>query len=393
MKILRWTLISLLVALLAMTFVVACGDDDDDDDDNDTSSDDDDDDNDDNDDDDTVDPFVQAEENPGTWVWVPVEGAVCRDGSPTGFGLRLQDGADKLVVYMQGGGACYDQGSCDDNPSSFGENDMTSWAPGNGFDGILNDDNTANPVKDYNFVFVPYCTGDLHVGSNPDSFVPGVDGTQQFVGFGNFGLFMDKIKPYFTEITKIFLTGESAGGFGTVLNYTQVADTFDTLPVAHLDDSGPLFADDDALAPCYQALVRYMWNVDESIPDGCTDCSQVNGDGISNMHIYLANTYTNGSFGLFSTTADETIRDFFGAGQDDCSGTTPIPADVFEDGLIDLRDNVLEPTGKWSTYFVDDDYHTIIHSEPEFYTTTVDSVALTDWIADILAGTPSQVGP
>src|SRR5687767_3519934 len=35
---------------------------------------------------------------PGEWTWIPVDGAKCRDGSPTGFGVRPQTGSKKLVL-------------------------------------------------------------------------------------------------------------------------------------------------------------------------------------------------------------------------------------------------------------------------------------------------------
>ena len=70
-------------------------------------------------------PFEEAEQNPGEWVWIPVEGTSCRDGSPTGMGVRLQEGADKLVIYLEGGGACFSILTCAlYNPDHFSEEDF-----------------------------------------------------------------------------------------------------------------------------------------------------------------------------------------------------------------------------------------------------------------------------
>ena len=47
--------------------------------------------------------FKEAEANMGQWTWVDVAGAQCRDGSATSLGVRLQENADDLVIFMEGG--------------------------------------------------------------------------------------------------------------------------------------------------------------------------------------------------------------------------------------------------------------------------------------------------
>ena len=65
---------------------------------------------------------------PGDWTWIPVDGAVCRDGSGTGFGVRPSaTGSDKLVIYLEGGGACFNGTTCGINPGSFGSAAFTAW--------------------------------------------------------------------------------------------------------------------------------------------------------------------------------------------------------------------------------------------------------------------------
>src|SRR5688572_12467677 len=48
----------------------------------------------------------------GIWTWVPFSDALCADGSTTGLGIH-RNGDDKtLLLYLQGGGACWDAESC-----------------------------------------------------------------------------------------------------------------------------------------------------------------------------------------------------------------------------------------------------------------------------------------
>ncbi len=53
-------------------------------------------------------------------------------------------------------------------------------------------------------------------------------------------------------MTKVLLTGISAGGFGAAANYPQVARAFAPVPVYDLDDSGPPGAEDPYLPKCLQ---------------------------------------------------------------------------------------------------------------------------------------------
>lgn len=173
---------------------------------------------------------------PGQWTWVGFPEARCRDGSETGIGVRYGAG-DGLVIYFQGGGACFNSFTCTANPSKHDEGDfagVAAQANGGIFDG-----GAGNPVGDWSFIFVPYCTGDVHAGSNADQAVPDVPGVQQFVGYRNVEAYLERIVPTFAGVEHVLVTGESAGGFGAAFNYDRIADAFPRTRVTLLDDSGP----------------------------------------------------------------------------------------------------------------------------------------------------------
>ncbi|MGH6951956.1 MAG: pectin acetylesterase-family hydrolase, partial [Vitreimonas sp.] len=79
-----------------------------------------------------------------------------------------------LVIYFDGGGACWDDITCAVPllASSRNANDgfyKAELLPGddpNRMRGIFDLANPANPVRNWSFVFVPYCTGDVHSGAN-----------------------------------------------------------------------------------------------------------------------------------------------------------------------------------------------------------------------------------
>ncbi len=92
---------------------------------------------------------------------------ICRDSSATGVVIRLGDRKSKWVIFLQGGGACFVPENCASNASSYTEENLNNAIASHGFmyRGILNYEMPENIVKDWNVIFVPYCTGDVHSGN------------------------------------------------------------------------------------------------------------------------------------------------------------------------------------------------------------------------------------
>jgi hypothetical protein len=332
-------------------------------------------------------PLRPAQDSPGEWVWVPVEGARCRDGTATGIGVRWAAGAEGLMFYLQGGGACFDAASCGGNRASYGATDFAAFAAGPGNNGILSTADGDNPVADFHVVFVPYCTGDVHGGRRADVDVPGGPTGQDFVGHVDMERYLELLGPAFHHVDAVFLVGVSAGGFGTLFNYEQVAAAFPEHDVILLDDSGPLLPNDDAMSPCLQRLWRDLWGLDEVLPSGCSSCVAEDGDGLSELHAYLGNAYPDAYFGLLSTYADLVIRGAYGAGVNDCEGGL-VTAAAFRAGLETLRDDTLSGADNWVTYYAGGPLHVLLAFFP---TLAVDGVALKGWIGDLLAGEAADV--
>ncbi len=177
------------------------------------------------------------------WTWVDFPDSKCASGTPTGIGINPHDGATELVIYLQGGGECATGDSCwGSSPTAtfltgYGANQFAVAGPP-AFP-VLDRSNTGNPMRAANMVFVPYCTGDLHAGSQEvDLSVGGTPTQTWFWGARDLSIFLDRLVPTFPNVTRIYLSGASAGGYGTVLGYDTVARTFD-VPVDAIDDSGP----------------------------------------------------------------------------------------------------------------------------------------------------------
>ncbi len=381
---------------------------------------------------------------PAGWNFYQIAGAQCRDGSPTGFYVHYGT-AQKLFIYLEGGGACSSATFCSHNPANINQS-FPGGAPTQGqtiggsiaafstapqapyvptaasggtaaySPGIFDFTNTANPVKDWSGVYVPYCTGDVHFGTADnvtvpgDGFLPALTG-QHFVGHLNLQRFVERIVPTFPNVTQVLLTGASAGGFGAGLNYGMVQDSFGEVPVTVLDDSGPPFRI-AYLPACVQQQWRTLWGFDAALPSDCAECARADGSGLTDVVLYWHHKYANARVGLVSTIQDEVMRLFFASGDDDCASNNATLLDTeqlaggytgaqYTAGLNDLV-STYACTGALATYFIggqnaafpNPTYHQHIFRS-EFYTADTNDGGLTmaQWTADLLAGNLQIVGP
>src|SRR4051812_7393894 len=50
---------------------------------------------------------------PGQWTWVPFGDSRCADGTATGIGVNLAGPTARAIVFLEGGGACWDGFTCE----------------------------------------------------------------------------------------------------------------------------------------------------------------------------------------------------------------------------------------------------------------------------------------
>lgn len=328
---------------------------------------------------------------PLEWIYVEVPGTQCMNGDPAGFGISINPASTNLMIYLEGGGACFND-ACD-----FTAFNIPFIPPP---DGIFNRDNAENPVRDWSMVYVPYCTGDIH-GGNKDTTLGGQN--RHFRGYTNITTYLELWGATFPDATTVLLTGISAGGFGAGLNFPQVADALGPgRQMVLIDDSGPPLSN-DVIPPCLQQIFRDVWGLDDTVLAACgADCSDPNDFAMGAL-AHVASVYPDARLAVFSNTADVVIRTFMGAGwgngqYDTCDGVpVSVPADVYEDGLLELK--AIYQT-RASTFFVGQTHiqynfgqnHTVLRS-PSFWTTVIDGTSVAEWVGQIIDGEIVHVGP
>jgi hypothetical protein len=332
---------------------------------------------------------IQAPDN--QWTYVSFPDTKCRDASAAGIAVVLNSASKNLMIYLEGGGACFDGTTCAVNPANTSTQQAAKTA------GLFDRSNAANPVRDWNFVYVPYCTGDVHAGTNDAGAISGVTGTQHFVGRLNLEKFLNRIVPTFKNMTKVLLTGISAGGFGASANADLVQYAFGSTPTALVDDSGPPMSS-QYLPTCLQDKWRSTWGLDGSILKDCgADCPNPS-DFTLDFAKHLARRHPNTLGGVLDTVDDGVITAFYGYGTNNCTGSlfTPVSAQNFQAGLVDFRSQ-MQAAGftNFGTYFISNPatQHTWLGGA-SLYTQTTGNVKLIDWVTHIVDGTgATNVGP
>ena len=325
----------------------------------------------------------------GVWTYVPFGDTQCRDGTNAALAVNLNNASKKVMIVLEGGGACFDAASCRQNAANLGSQQRQLGA------GVFDRGNLANPVRDWNYVYVPYCTGDTHAGTNAAAMVPGVPGLQRFVGHLNMQRFLQRVVPTFRDATDVVLTGVSAGGFGAVSNALLVQRAFgNQLKVKLVNDSAPALS--AAVVPeCLQQKFRTLWGLDRSLLADCGTACPRQDDYSQSYALFVAQTLGDRPTGLISSTRDGVLSAYYGGGRNNCSGTTlqdSVPSNEFQQDLFLFRERS-RVTPNFGTFFVDGTAHGWIY-KPEFYTQGVGEVKIVDWFARIVnSQAPGHVGP
>jgi hypothetical protein len=209
-----------------------------------------------------------------TWAWIPFDDATCADGSTTGLAVNRGSGSD-LLVFFDGGGACWNYLTCvsgtavDDRygPAEW-DVELRDYVPSS-----LTDRAHLPPtLAGATIVFVPYCTGDVHGGSNVKSYGNDfVSETWNHVGHANVLAYLARLAPTFPSPRKLVVAGSSAGGFGALVNYEAFRWYWPDAQGYLVDDSGPALVRNDVPTGLRDAFYL-SWGLNQALDPVCDDC-------------------------------------------------------------------------------------------------------------------------
>ncbi len=288
------------------------------------------------------------------WTFVPIDGAKCGNGSPTGIGVNPTAASNKVVIFLEGGGACYEAKGCTGPmPSAshfmgYGATELADYAKNDGAKGIFDRTDPKNPFRGFNFVFVPYCTGDVHTGDKVK-----VDGgvTLNFVGQRNLKAMLPKVVANFPAPDKVVFAGSSAGGFGSMYDFWLVDDAFGGKNTLLIDDSGPFFPMPVVVA---LTIVVDLWGLPDTVAPGCPKCLDTTSDdgGLQQLIPLYAKTRAGRRLSLLSSVRDKTISERLFLKQDD-----------FQKALTDLADKTVPLDKDMHVFFMPGETHVWLHGD------------------------------
>ena len=321
--------------------------------------------------------------------WTMFTGGVdtsCADGSA--YSYYANPGTmNKLVIDFQGGGACWDGASCtspigNPNPNvgvGLYLNKVSTSELDRGL-GIYARAKAENPLKDWYHVFIPYCTGDLHVGDNEKTYTNPFDQTSYTIEHKGAVNARDALEWTFANFSapeSIFITGCSAGGYGAAFWTSTIAEHY---PNANLYQLGDCAA--GAATDTWAATLEDSWNVGATLTDTVFDANF-----LSNTYVTTASAFPDLKMAQYTTLADGTQAFFynFGTGQPAASWTQVMLASLQRIG--NEADNFYAYVST-----ADDDGNASNGTEhcilprPDFYTVEVNGRTFRDWLDDYVNG-------
>jgi hypothetical protein len=369
---------------------------------------------------------------PAGWTYYEIEGTACRDGSPAGFFLH-RGSEPKLILYLEGGGACINSGLCNFNQTNVNESFAGDGSTliGSAFGvvadrqqpgvfttadhagipaGIFDLENPMNPVKGWSEIYIPYCSGDIHFGTRKDASVTNLPGAQQFVGYENMKAFVSRIVPTFAgKLEQVAISGSSAGSIGALLNASMLQDALGNVPVSIIADAG-LPLRDMFWPTCLQKRFRDAWGLNAALAPDCKGCFKEDGSGLTDgVAEYIWTKHPNMRVAAIARVEDEIMRLFYSVGLNECANYDSLdpveatiggildpaviyPAQMYTAALKDLRDDMVTKRYPVSSFMMSGpapNLHQILF-RPDLYTEQLGGKTAAQFVKDFLDGKPSE---
>ncbi len=316
-----------------------------------------------------------------SWNAIDTDG-VCSTGTPYKFFVRPVPSSQKLMMFFNGGGACWFGQQCDLNAKPTTHTPFADMDQNNPEkkDGIFKLDHEGNPFSDYNIVFLPYCTGDVHIGGGAKTYIytndTGAEVTVevQHSGFSNSMTVLDWTFENFSTPENVVVAGDSAGAVGASFYAGIVAEKYTSAPVVLLADAAGGYNSKN-LPKTFES-----WDTASILPKWPMYEGETNETlTFEDFYIAGANHATNLTIAQYNAANDETQKNFtllLGDAPDSFS----IPQRILHH-YAEIEDAV----STFYTYTASGSTHTILGT-PNFYTYEVEGVKFSDWLTGLVAG-------
>jgi hypothetical protein len=306
------------------------------------------------------------------WTSYGVEdpACACADASQYWFHTLARD-PQRVLLYFQGGGACFNEQMCSFTDGTYKTSTGPDDHPQDGDEGIWDDDNPANPFRDWSVVYVPYCSGDVFLGDAETTYAD--DLTVQHRGALHARKGLDHVVDEFGDVTELFVTGSSAGGVPAPLIGGLASDLLPGAEITVLSDASGGFPSNTEV----NGFIGGLWGIGEHVPDW----PELEGVPIEQIGVPDLFTYA----GLHDPTirmarydnAFDAVQEIF-ASLANLVGGLPT--------VLDANEAATESAGVPLDVFVaPGTAHTIL-GEDQLYELVVEGTAFIDWLTTLVDG-------
>ena len=324
------------------------------------------------------------------WHTVSFKGnTMCSDGSE--FAIFVRKGASKnFLIHFSGGGACWDDSTCGrplslmsvfDGDSkdlkSFYMPSMLRFFP-KALTGLSDNENTTNAFRDWNIVFIPYCTGDLHIGNVTNAYT--FDGKKIEIhhnGRNNSLTALEWVFSNFKEANKIMVSGESAGAYASAFWTPYIADHYSGKKIYQLSDGALLTSNR------WKEILDTVWKSESENFLGF----QIGKDIFEDALVHRTDSVKRNIKYLHSNTLHDEVLTRFSA----ALNHTPTNSNKFiDDWSVNTRTsmNRLRQSGIDYNYFITDwGYDPLKHATPHtltnneyYHTCKAEGVSFAEWL-------------
>jgi hypothetical protein len=225
-------------------------------------------------------------------------------------------------------------------------------------------------LADHSFVYVPYCTGDVHMGNATTDYGAGI--VIEHRGYPNAVKALDHLVATFPDAEQLVVTGESAGSVPTPVFAALAADLLPDADIVTFGDSSGAYPDVDAVS----AVIGEAWGALNAVPDWPETANLGPSDwSFPEQYILAGQHAPNVRFGRFDHAFDE-VQATYGA-------LAGVPADQLV-SLIDANESRIEAAGvSLATYVAPGTMHTV-SSTGQLYDIEVAGVRLIDWLTALI---------
>lgn len=285
-----------------------------------------------------------------------------------------------IVVFFDGGGACWDDITCaiprrreaERDDDGFYKPELIPTDNPNRFSGIFDLNNPRNPVRDWSFVYVPYCTGDVHSGSNTATYTDPDTGQPYQIehrGSDNFRVVLDWMKDNLPQPEQLLVAGSSAGAYGASTHYARIRAAFPRGRALMLGDAGQ-----GVMTQTFLDQRNASWQF--ALPRGVLPRNAaITPD--TDIVARLAARYPADRFAQYTTAHDITQSSFYAlmGAENACVAWT----NAMVTGL-ERRQHA----GNFRSYLASGETHAILRT-PRFYSEQSGGVPLAEWLTAALS--------